>query len=506
MTRTFRNVIRLVTIARTLARHNAIEALEAVGLPRLLVGALRRIEPPAPSTPLGARLAAAAVALGPSFIKFGQALSTRSDLLGAEMAADLGQLRDRLPPFSTQEAKAVVETELGKSIDDLFATFDDQAAAAASIAQVHFATTGDGRSVAVKILRPGIEQAFARDIDLLLWLAEWIVRAKPGWRRLRLRESVETFASMVQIEMDLRMEAAAGSELAENFYDDTSYRVPAIDWARTSRRVLTTERVFGTPIDQAQELASAGHNLDTVLQNASQAMFKQVFRDGFFHGDPHPGNLFVDPDGAINAVDFGIMGRLDRQSRRYLAEMVLSILTRDYEKAAHLHFQAGFVPKDKSVAAFTLALRSIAEPILDKPASEISIGRLLGQLFHITETFGMETQPHLLLLQKVLVVAEGVGRTLNPEVNMWQEAQPLLEGWVIANKNPESHVRELGILASEIIHRGPRLLAEAELALENANQMMRSKGIYDSNSRRREGWVWVAIGLVALIALYALTN
>jgi len=506
MTRTFRNVIRLITIAQTLARHNAIEALEAAGLPRPLVWALRHLEPRAPNTPLGTRLAAAAVALGPTFIKFGQALSTRSDLLGAEMAADLGQLRDRLPPFSTQEAKEVVETELGAKIEDLFATFNDKPAAAASIAQVHFATTRDGHSVAVKILRPGIEQAFALDIDLLLWLAGWIARAKPAWRRLRLRESVETFASMVQVEMDLRMEAAAASELAENFEDDTSYRVPTVDWPRTSRRVLTTARVFGTPIDRVQELASAGHNLDKVLQNASQAMFKQVFRDGFFHGDPHPGNLFVGSDGAINAVDFGIMGRLDKQSRRYLAEMMLSILTRDYEKAARLHFQAGYVPKDKSVAAFTLALRSIAEPILDRPAGEISIGRLLGQLFHITETFGMETQPHLLLLQKVMVVAEGVGRTLNPGVNMWEEAQPLLEEWVIANRSPESHLRELGILASGIINRGPRLLADAELALENATQMIRSKDIHNSNRHRRESLVWVAIGLIALIAVYALAN
>ena len=506
MTRTFRNVFRLIAIAQTLARHNAIDALEAVGLPRPLIWALRHLEPRAPDMPLGARLAAAAVDLGPSFIKFGQALSTRSDLLGAEMAADLGQLRDRLPPFSTAKAKEVVETELGANIDDLFATFDDKPAAAASIAQVHFATTRDGHSVAVKILRPGIEQAFARDIDLLLWLAGWIAHAKPAWRRLRLRESVETFANMVQVEMDLRMEAAAASELAENFEDDASYRVPTIDWPRTSRRVLTTARVFGTPIDQVQELASAGHDLDKVLQSASQAMFKQIFRDGFFHGDPHPGNLFVDSDGAISAVDFGIMGRLDRQSRRYLAEMMLSILTRDYEKAARLHFQAGYVPKDKSVAAFTLALRSIAEPILDKPAGEISIGRLLGQLFHITETFGMETQPHLLLLQKVMVVAEGVGRTLNPGVNMWEEAQPLLMEWVVANRNPERRLRELGILASGIIHRGPRLLAEAELALENANQMMRSRDIYHSNSRRREGLAWIAIGLIGLIALYALAN
>lgn len=506
MLRTPRNIIRLTIIARTLARHSAVEALEALGLPKFLVWVLRHMEPSVPNGPLGTRLATAAVALGPSFIKLGQALSTRSDLLGAEMAADLGQLRDRLPPFSTEQARAVVEAELGVRIQDSFAEFDDRPAAAASIAQVHFATTQDGHSVAVKILRPAIEQAFARDIDLFLWVAEWIVHAKPTWHRLRLRESVETFASLVQVEMDLRLEAAAASELAENFHDDPSYKVPTVDWSRTSRRVLTTTRVHGTPIDQVQNLAAAGHNLDEVLQSASRAMFKQVFRDGFFHGDPHPGNLFVDSDGVINAVDFGIMGRLDRQSRRYLAEMILAILTRDYERAARLHFQAGYVPKEKSIGAFTLALRSIAEPILDKPACDISIGRLLGQLFHITETFGMETQPHLLLLQKVMVVAEGVGRTLNPEVNMWKIAEPLIEEWIITNKNPETHLRELGGLVREIVQRGPLLLAHAEVALENTNQMIRSKNTHDINSRLREGWMWAAIGVVALLALYALAD
>mgnify|MGYP001480687603 FL=1 len=444
--------------------------------------------------------------LGPSFIKFGQALSTRSDLLGPEIAADLGRLRDRLPPFPTEQARSLVESELGASIQDIFVQFDDQPCAAASIAQVHYASTKEGGAVAVKILRPGVEKAFARDIDLLLWVAEWIVYAKPAWRRLRLRESIQTFASMVQIEMDLRLEAAAASELAENFQDDPSYQVPAVDWARTSRRVLTTARVEGIPIDQLQNLEKAGHNLDEVLKSASRAMFNQVFRDGFFHGDPHPGNLFVDGKGAINAVDFGIMGRLDRQSRRYLAEMLLAILTRDYERAARLHVQAGYVSRDKSIEAFALALRSIAEPILDKPAGDISIGRLLGQLFHVTETFGMETQPHLLLLQKVMVVSEGVGRTLNPDVNMWQVAQPLIEEWISTDRKPETHVRELATLVGEFIQRGPRLLSDAAVVLENTGQMLRSRSSRDVGARRRETWMWLAIGVVALLTFRALID
>ncbi|PPR18474.1 MAG: putative protein kinase UbiB [Alphaproteobacteria bacterium MarineAlpha9_Bin7] len=501
MIRSFRNFIRLLKIARTLARHNAIEALEPLCLPKFLVWALRQIEPAVPDGTLGTRLANAAVELGPSFIKFGQALSTRSDLLGPEIAADLGRLRDRLPPFPTEQARSLVESELGVSIQDIFAQFDDQPCAAASIAQVHYASTKEGGAVAVKILRPGIEKAFSRDIDLLLWVAEWVVYAKPAWRRLRLRESVQTFASMVQVEMDLRLEAAAASELAENFQDDPSYQVPTVDWARTSRRVLTTARVEGIPIDQVQNLEKAGHNLDEVLKSASRAMFKQVFRDGFFHGDPHPGNLFVDGNGAINAVDFGIMGRLDRQSRRYLAEMLLAILTRDYERAARLHVQAGYVSRDKSIEAFALALRSIAEPILDKPASDISIGRLLGQLFHVTETFGMETQPHLLLLQKVMVVSEGVGRSLNPDVNMWQVAQPLIKDWINTDRKPETHVRELVTLVGEFIQRGPQLLGDAAVVLENTSQILRSGSSRDVGARRREAWMWLAIGLVALLAL-----
>ncbi len=504
MVRNLRNILRLFKIALTLAKYGCVDALEVFGFPKLPIWVLRKIEPNIANGALGVRLAKAAVALGPSFIKLGQALSTRSDLLGAEMAGDLGQLRDRLPPFPTGTARNIVETELSGSIPELFLEFNDEADAAASIAQVHFAVTMDGRPVAVKVLRPHIEQAFARDIDLLFWVADYITRSRPSWRRLKLRDSVKAFEKMVASEMDFRLEAAAASQLFENFQDDETYQVPAVDWSRTSQRVLTTARVYGTPIDQTHQLSEDGHSLDDILENASRAMFNQIFRDGFFHGDPHPGNLFVDSNGAINAVDFGIMGRLDIQSRRYLSEMLLAILNYDFDLAAKLHFQAGYVPSEQSIGDFALALRSIAEPILNRPASDISIGRLLGQLFHVTETFGMETQPHLLLLQKVIVVAEGVGRTLNPDANMWQTAQPLVEKWVLTNKSSEHQLREVSKLIGDIVRRGPRLFQDAETTLDRAKKLLETTQVPEFRTRRHNAWMWSAIGFSLFIAVYAL--
>ncbi|MDP6352848.1 MAG: 2-polyprenylphenol 6-hydroxylase [Alphaproteobacteria bacterium] len=504
MIRALCNITRLVAIARTLARHDALEALEVLGVAPALVWIMRRRRRPAPEADgrLGVRLAAAAVALGPSFIKLGQALSTRADLLGPQVAEDLGRLRDAVPPFPAAEARARVARELGAPVDDLFKGFDDAPIAAASIAQVHFATTSDDREVAVKILRPGIEQAFARDIDLLLWIAQLIERTQPKWRRLRPVESVRAFAELVAIEMDLRLEGAAASELAENFRDDGSYAVPAVDWPRTGQRVLTTARVEGIPIHRRDDLIAAGHDPDAILATSARAMFNQIFRDGFFHGDPHPGNLFVAPDGTVTVVDFGIMGRLDRQSRLYIAELLLGFLTGDYARAAEVHFRAGFVPRDKSLGAFTQACRSIAEPILERPANEISIGRLLGQLFQITETFGMRTQPHLLLLQKVMVVAEGVGRDLSPEANMWLLARPLIEDWVRDNLGPQARLRDSLANFADAAHRLPRILAGAEGLLEQVSEQFSGA---PARAARPPVWrdaVLVAAG-AAIIAILA---
>ncbi|MEE8532324.1 MAG: 2-polyprenylphenol 6-hydroxylase, partial [Alphaproteobacteria bacterium] len=442
MLRFARNVGRVFAIARTLARFDALFPLEVLGLGPLAGAFARLISRRGVPGRRGERLAAALQELGPSFIKFGQGLSTRPDLVGEEMAEDLSNLQDRLPPFPGAEARATIEAGLGAPVDALFDDFADESVAAASIAQVHFATTSDGREVAVKVLRPGIEQAFARDLDLYYWLAEWIERVQPAWRRLRPVEVVRTLAETVAVEMDLRLEAAAASELRENLAEDDGFHVPEVDWRRTARRVLTLARIEGTPIDEREALLAAGHDLDAIIEKAARSMFNQMFRDGFFHADLHPGNLFVDAAGDIIAVDFGIMGRLDEETRRYLAEMLLGFLTGDYARVAEVHFEAGYVPPDKSHAAFTQACRAIGEPILGRPLNEISLARLMAQLFQVTETFAMETQPQLLLLQKNLLLAEGIGRRLNPEVNMWVLAQPLIEDWVGEHLGADARLRD----------------------------------------------------------------
>ena len=477
MFRSLRNLFRLIGIVRTLARFDALFPLDRLDLPDWTSKALRLVagRPHSDHAELrpGQRLAAALQALGPSFIKFGQSLSTRSDLIGEDVALDLAELRDRLPPFSAEEARATIETEFEQPVEAIFAVFEDEPIAAASIAQVHFAETTAAEPVAVKVLRPGIEAAFRRDLDLFYWLAETIEILQPGSRRLRPVDVVRTFNESVDLEMDLRLEAAAASELGDAFGEDPDFSVPNIDWQRTQRRVMTIERVHGTPIAQREDLIEAGHNPDELAENLLVAFLKQVFRDGFFHADLHPGNLFVDDSGRIVAVDFGIMGRLDKQTRRFVAELLLAFVTGDWRRAAEIHFEAGYVPRNKSVDVFAQALRSIGEPIMGRPASEISIGRLLAQLFQITETFAMPTQPQLLLLQKTLVVVEGVCRDLSPESNFFDSARPFLSEWVRDNLGPEARVRDMVGETAQAARRIPGLIDRAEQAAE----MMAAAGL-----------------------------
>jgi ubiquinone biosynthesis protein len=457
--RSGRNLARLVRISLVLARHDALFPLDRVAgaAPFLRVTRLLRRRDSSGARP-GERLAAAFTEMGPSFIKLGQILSTRADLLGDQITEDLTLLQDRLPPFPGGEARALIEGEFRRPLAGLFAAFDDAPVAAASIAQVHFAVTTEGDEVAVKVLRPGIARAMARDLDLFLWLARLTERTQPGLRRLKPVEVVETLAQSVQLEMDLRFEAAAASELAENFAGDPSFRVPRVDWQRTGRTVLTTERIAGIRVDDRAALLAAGQDVDALLRNAAGAFFKQVFRDGFFHADLHPGNMFVDAEGALAVVDFGIMGRLDRQTRYYLADMLLGFLSGDYRRVAEVHFAAGYVPRRRSIDAFTQACRSIGEPILGRPLNEISIARLLAQLFHVTEEFEMETQPQLLLLQKTMVLVEGVGRRLDPDVNIWSLSRPLVETWMRDNRGPEAQLRQRIDNFVEALDQVPRLL------------------------------------------------
>ena len=450
-----RNILRLIRVSFVMGRYGALFALKELELPPSLrmVASVMTIGISAHGRP-GERLAKALENLGPSFIKLGQALSTRADLVGENFARDLSSLQDRVPPFPAHKARAVIEEELGLSIEELFKEFDDEPVAAASIAQVHKATTQEGRVVAVKVLRPKIEQIFQRDLDWLLWLAHIVERNSTTMKRLKPIEVMQEMAETVRIEMDLRFEAAAAAELRDNFVGDESFIVPLIDWKHTARRVLVTEWVQGINIADKNALLAAGHNLDVLLKTAAECFFKQIFRDGFFHADMHPGNIFIGTRGELIVVDFGIMGRVKKEARLFLAQTLLAFLKRDYRAVAQLHMDYGFVPQTKSVDAFAQACRSIGEPIMGLPVNEISIGKLLGQLFKVAEDFDIQTDPSFFLLHKTLMMAEGIGRMLNPNINMWQLSEPLISQWAQENfgirAKLKEKIRDLGDLSTKV--------------------------------------------------------
>ncbi len=499
MRRSLKNIGRLVRIAWILGRYDALFLLKDAKIAPSVTWIAGLAPRRRGLGHQGERLAVALQVLGPSFIKFGQALSTRPDLIGEDVARELTGLQDRLPPFSGKAARQIVESEFDRPLDELFSEFDIEPVAAASIAQVHLARTVDGDAVAVKILRPGIEDAFTRDLELFYWLAELSERALPAWRRLRPVEIIETFAESAAMEMDLRIEAAAAIEIGENFADDPMYCVPRVDWQRTSQRVMTLERVEGVSIDELEKLKEAGHDPREILRIAAGAFFRQVFRDGFFHADLHAGNLLVDAEGRVNVLDFGIMGRLDSETRHYLAEMLLGFLTSDYERVAEVHFEAGYVPRHKSKAAFTHAVRSIGEPILGKPLHEISFGQLLGHLFKVTKTFEMETQPQLLLLQKTLLMAEGMCRHLSPEENMWVLARPEIEGWARENLGPEARLRDVVTETMTMLRRLPRMLERAEKLLEKLDSDAPSDSAAGPRRNIRLDGVHAALGVIAAL-------
>ena len=410
----------------------------------------------------GGALADALLRLGPGFVKFGQALSTRADLIGPEMSLSLSQLQDRLPAFPARIARRLVESETGKPLDATFTEFTDTPVAAASIAQVHAATLIDGRRVAVKLLRPQIDQRMRSDTMLFFALASILEWAAPGLRRLKLVTAVQQFVEISDVELDLRMEAAAAGRLAENLRDDAGIYVPWVDLERSTSRMLVIEWIDGIRIDDVPALEAAGHNISDLTEAAARSFFNQVFRDGFFHADMHPGNIFVAADSRLVPIDFGIMGFLDFADRLFLARLLMAMLDRDYDMVAKLHADAGMLGDDVSLPHFAQAVRAVADPVMGKSLSEVSLGTVLGQILQLSTRFSIEVQPQFNLLQKTMMMAEGVARQLNPQADMWDLSRPLASDWMRDQaglaKRAETFIEDALLVASRL----PRLLKELE--------------------------------------------
>ncbi|MEX0853465.1 MAG: 2-polyprenylphenol 6-hydroxylase [Bauldia sp.] len=465
-------LIRLAGAGFVMARQGAFALVDPDALPAGPAAAVRlarRLERRAVSdSDRGERLTAALNRLGPSYVKLGQFLATRPDIVGEAVADALGLLRDEIAPFPEEDARATIVRAFGKPVEDIFASFSPPVAAA-SIAQVHKAVVaepeGGARTVAVKVLRPGIRRRFRRDLDTFYAGARLIERIDPQARRLRPVAVVDTLARTVAIEMDLRLEAAALSEMAELTVSDQGYRLPSVDWERTARDVLTLEWVDGIKLSDVAALRAAGHDLPALARRLMQTFLRQALRDGFFHADMHQGNFFIDQAGDIVAVDFGIMGRLGKPERRFLAEILYGFVRRDYRRVAEVHFEAGYVPDRHAVDDFAQAIRAIGEPIHGQTARDISMAKLLRLLFEVTEIFDMQTRPELLLVQKTMVVVEGVARSLDPDFDMWSTAEPILADWIERHLGPAGQIERvtegvgaLGRLAGEL----PRLAERAE--------------------------------------------
>jgi len=438
----------------------------------------------------GRALVRALSEIGPSYVKLGQFLATRPDVVGGEIADALTALQDRMAPFGREQAVAIVEKSLGKRIDEIYTSFGEPVAAA-SVAQVHMATARYGnseRTVAVKVLRPGVEGQFARDLRDMYLVARLAERYSSEARRLRMIEVVDTLARTVKLETDFRLEAAAASEFAENVEDDPDIRAPHVDWDRTARDVLTLEWVDGAPLSDLARVAAEGHDLKALGAHVLQSFLRHAMRDGFFHADMHQGNLFVDREGRLVAIDFGIMGRLGFKERRFLAEILYGFITRDYKRVAEVHFEAGYVPAKHSIEEFSQALRAIGEPLHTINASDISMARLLTLLFEVTALFDMRTRTELVLLQKTMVVAEGVARTLDPKLNIWKTCDPVVRSWIEENLGPKAKLEDAGKSLAELARLAthlPKTLADAETAIERVSRMA-DQGV-DLSPRALEG-------------------
>ncbi|PWG03335.1 2-polyprenylphenol 6-hydroxylase [Sphingosinicella humi] len=457
------HIWRLLKWGRVLARHGALRGIEHDINTPAPVRRLARIARFGARVPKVPTYGEAFQELGPAAIKFGQALATRPDLVGEEAAHDLQLLQDRLPPAPFEQINASIEQALEKPVDQLFLEIDPEPIGAASIAQVHRAVTTDGRHVAVKVLRPNIEEDFARAIDTYEWAAAQVEAMGGEAARLRPRLVVATFRQWTLRELDLRREAASASELREGMEAESGFYVPQIDWTRTARRVMTLEWIDGIKLTNRQALIDAGHDLKELAAILVRAFLRQAVVDGFFHADLHQGNLFALPDGRLAAIDFGIMGRIDRQARVWLGEILYGLITGNYRRVAEIHFEAQYVPPHHSVEEFATALRAVGEPIRGLPVKEISVAQMLDGLFTITRDFDMPTQPHLLLLQKTMVMEEGVATALDPDINMWETSEPFLREWLRSEMGPEAAVADALIRNFRTLRRLPDLIRRIEL-------------------------------------------
>lgn len=492
------NIWRLIRTGATLERTGAMGAiLDAMDAPRPVRILARTVAWPFawlgykgdPSMPPATR---ALTALGPAYIKFGQILSTRPDVVGEEMAWHLRVLQDKLPPFSIEQAKAAVAAELDLSVEEIFEEFSEPVAAA-SIAQVHRARLKDtGEQVAVKVLRPGIERAFQRDIDAFYFAADVIEFLSPASRRLRPRDVIEHFEGVVMGELDLRLESASASEFAANTVNDQGFQLPQIKWGLSGRRVMTMTWAEGVPLGDNDAIDAAGLDRRVLGERVLQLFLSHALRDGYFHADMHQGNLKVAHNGDIIAYDFGIMGHIDEYTRRVYAEILFGFIQRDYQRVAEVHFEAGYVPADRDVDEFARALRAVGEPIFGMDATHISMGRLLNYLFEVTERFGMETRTELILLQRTMVVVEGVARSLHPQINIWEVAKPVVQDYITQSMGPLALARDLGKTLRVLTRFGPRLPGLVENAL-----IRQSTGPEEpANPSRKAPVLWAILGAV----------
>jgi ubiquinone biosynthesis protein len=517
--RTLRNISHLARVGYVLAREGVFARIDPKAAPpeAALPLAIARLLARKDNGDDRTRLSRAIGRLGPSYVKLGQFLATRPDVVGTALANDLTALQDRMPAFPREQAIASMDAALDQPSAVLFAEIGEPVAAA-SIAQVHkgrLPESAGGHAVAIKVLRPGVARRFKRDLDAFYFGAR-LAAGLPGMERLKPVAVVDVLARSVAMEMDLRLEAAALSEMRENTADDVGFRVPAPDWTRTGREVLTMEWIDGIRLSDREALVAAGHDLKALGRTVIQSFLRHAIRDGFFHADMHQGNLFVDPAGNLVAVDFGIMGRIGPNERRFLAEILYGFIRRDYQRVAEVHFEAGYVPPVHAVEDFAQAIRAVGEPIHQRRADEISMAKLLTLLFEVTDLFDMQTRTELVMLQKTMVVVEGVARSLDPRLDMWTTAEPVVREWIERNLGPVGQLEQAGTEVSRLA-RGvlafPRMLTRMERMLADYETLGRQGvGMLDNGADKlgqaeRQGRRWsnlllwlIVLGLVVLAA------